>query len=224
MVCNKSQAAVSNSEVIKFLEALPSEDDFGSVTGENRDFLRRLYDPLHDIFKAARNTSRVNRDRIQAITELKIPQSLLDDFPNFIVDPLGFWERRQQDLPHYSKKTGLERTKLFLQMAIQLSNNIDEQIILRRFVATSTYKLFKRATWETSRTTPDNIRQFLSASGIPVPDDPDEQKDIVDKYVIIIRRGQRQEKICKEVDDSKGDDISNRIYGPLFFDSIPDNM
>lgn len=223
MVRHKSQDAVSNSEAIDFLRTLPGEDAFGSVTGEKRDFLRRLYEPLHDIFKVCRNGSQANLNHVKTIRKLKIPQIFLDRFPKFVQEPLDFWERQVQDLPHYSKKSGLERTTVFLQAAIKLSNNIDEQIILRRFVATSAYELFKRATSCSSRTTPDNIHKFLSAAGVPIPVEPDAKKKVLEEYGSIISRGKRQEKICKCI-ANRGDNISNEIYGPLFYKSIPDNM
>ncbi|KAJ6036010.1 hypothetical protein N7540_000289 [Penicillium herquei] len=222
---------LSYNEVIATLRTLPGEQVFGHVEDTQQlDFLRRIYRPLHKLFSTSSSISKVNCERVKNIKRLQIPQTLQDRFSQFERNPLEFWEMLIESLPRYSDKAEQHRAKLFLQSAAHLEKNFDEQMILRRLVAISSYKLFRRAIpTSDKRIMKPSVKKFLSHVGLSFS-----EKDI-ETFSGILHRGQRQNNFCKELAAQASDDKletarsncsedDNHIYGPLFFSSIPDSM
>lgn len=134
----------SNGEVIAILKTLPEDRPFGVVDDNQKlEFLRQLYVPLRRLFNTTTTTSKANRDRVKNVNHLEVLQTLRDRFPRFDEDPLEFWERLIETLPRPSERAERDRAKAFLKGATQLDTNIEEQLILRRFMAVSAYKLFQ---------------------------------------------------------------------------------
>lgn len=222
---------LTNREAIEFLGTLPQNHPFGvPENDEKREFLRRLYVPLRDLFSTSTTPSRANRTRVLGISRLEVLKSLAERFQDFETDPLDFWERLSKALPQYAKP-GANRAKIFLEGAVQLDTNIQEQLILQRFVSVASYKLFRRAIPASgTRIMPETLKGFLIHVGICSSESEDED---IHKYGDIIKRGRRQAHFCQELKDgqttdgdtderdSEGD---NEDYGPLFFSSIPDTM
>jgi hypothetical protein len=126
---------------------------------------------------------------------------------------LEFWERLIKPLPQYSDQLQENRVRIFLQGAAQLDSNIEEQRILRRFVAVSAYNLFRR-TFPTSshtRILDKQLERFLVTEGLP-----SSEHTICGE---IIRRGQRHTQFCQQL--KVGEEVG---FGTLFFASIPDTM
>ncbi|CAI7643606.1 unnamed protein product [Penicillium palitans] len=234
---NNNTSGPSNGDVIAVLKTLPKDHPFGVVDDKQKlEFLRQLYVPLRRLFNTTTTSSKANRDRVKSINHLEVLQTLRDRFPRFEENPFEFWESPIESLPRYSEQAERNRAKTFLEGAAQLDNNIDEQRILRRFVAVSAYKLFRRAIpTSESRVVTTSVKRFLIRAGLSISDDD------VDKYGDIIRRGQRHTNFCQElaagvlvhksveaVDISDGGVVNreeyNEIYGPLFFPSIPDSI
>lgn len=161
---------MTNSEVVQILRSLPRGRPFGDLEeGEPLEFLRRLYLPLHSLFSITTTTSQANRERIEQINHLEVPSRLQDQFSSFETDPLEFWERLIKPLPQYSDQLPENSARIFLQGAAQLDSNIEEQRILRRFVAVSTYNLFRR-TFPTSSHTrglEKQLERFLFMLELP---------------------------------------------------------
>jgi hypothetical protein len=229
---------LSNGEVIAILKTLPEDRPFGVVDDKQKlEFLRQLYVPLRRLFNTTTTSSKANRDRVKNVNSLEVLQILHDRFPRFEENPFEFWESLIEPLPRYSEESERNRAKTFLEGAAQLDTNIDEQRILRRFVAVSAYKLFRRAIpTSESRVVTTSVKRFLLRAGIAISENDD-----VDKYGDIIRRGQRHTNFCQGLaagvlvnKNMEANDISedgmiereeyNEIYGPLFFSSIPDSM
>jgi hypothetical protein len=217
---------LTNGEAIEFLRTLPQNHPFGVLENdEKREFLRRLYVPLRDLFSTSTTPSRANRTRVLGISRLEVLKSLAERFQGFETDPLEFWERLSKALPQYAKHGAENRAKIFLEGAVQLDTNIQEQLILQRFVSVASYKLFRRAIPASdTRIMPESLKRFLIHVGICSSESGHED---IRKYGDIIKRGRRHAHFCQElksgqtIDDSEGD---NEAYGPLFFSSIPDTM
>jgi hypothetical protein len=231
----KSPESLSYNEVIAALGDLPGEQTFGHVEdSQHLDFLRRIYRPLHKLFATSTTTSKVNCARVREIKSFQIPQTLQRRFARFEADPLEFWEMLVKPLTRYSDKAEEDRAKLFLENAAHLEKNIDEQMILRRLVAVSSYKLFRRAIpTSDQRIMKPSVRKFLSHVGLSISED---DVDTIKTFSDILHRGKRQKDFCEEltVENSNDDSLQatrpssgeddNHIYGPLFFSSIPDSM
>ncbi|PYI02924.1 hypothetical protein BO78DRAFT_432506 [Aspergillus sclerotiicarbonarius CBS 121057] len=231
---------ITNGEVIQILQTFPDKQAFGDLKDDQRpeklEFLRELYGPLRDLFGTTTTCSRANRTRITRIVSLEIPKSLHVRFPQFEKDPLEFWERLVENLPQYSKQNVGNRARTFLESAAQLDVIMDEQRILRRFVAVSVYRLFQRAIPTSgARVLNKNVEQFLKNLNIP------NTEEDINKYGDIIRRGQRHRPFCMDLkrgppsaDDEQccdieegavlGEENATEDYGPLFFSSIPDTV
>ncbi|GLA78622.1 hypothetical protein AtubIFM55763_011636 [Aspergillus tubingensis] len=219
---------LTNGEAIEFLSTLPQNHPFGiPENDEKREFLRRLYFPLRDLFSTSTTSSRANRTRVLEISRFEVLESLAQRFRVFETDPLEFWERLSEALPQYDKHGAEKRPKTFLEGAVQLDTNIQEQLILQRFVSVAAYKLFRRAMPSSgTRIMPESLRRFLMHVGICYSGSC-EGEDI-DKYGDIIKRGRRYAHFCQRLvasqtidEDREGD---NEAYGPLFFSSLPDTM
>lgn len=219
---------LTNGEAIEFLSTLPQNHPFGiPENDEKREFLRRLYFPLRDLFSTSTTSSRANRTRVLEISRFEVLESLAQRFRVFETDPLEFWERLSEALPQYDKHGAEKRAKTFLEGAVQLDTNIQEQLILQRFVSVAAYKLFRRAMPSSgTRIMPESLRRFLMHVGICYSGSC-EGEDI-DKYGDIIKRGRRYAHFCQRLvasqtidEDREGD---NEAYGPLFFSSLPDTM
>ncbi|KAL2695835.1 hypothetical protein AAEP93_003135 [Penicillium crustosum] len=221
---NNDPGGPSNGEVIAVLKTLPQDGLFAVADDkQKREFLRQLYVPLRRLFSTTTTRSNANHDRVKSVDHLEVLPTLHDRFPRFEENPFEFWERLIESLPRYSEQT-------------DRNTNIDEQRILRRFVAVSTYKLFRRATpTSESRVVKTSVERFLTRAGLSISEND------VDKFGDIIRRGQRHTTFCQklaagvlvhknmEADGISDDGLVNReeyneIYGPLFFSSIPDSI
>lgn len=217
----------SNGDVISVLETLPKDRPFGVVDDNLKlEFLRQLYVPLRRLFGTTTSRSKANIHRVQSINQLEVLQKLRDRFPQFKKDPFEFWERSVEALPQYSGQGKLDRARTFLEGAVQLDTNIDEQRILQRFVAVSAYKLFRRAIpTSESRVLVTSVKRFLVHTGLSVSNCD------IETYSNIIRRGQRYTNFCRQLaaghigdGDLVNGEEHNEIYGTLFFLSIPDSM
>lgn len=199
--------------------------------GEEPDFLQ-LYLPLRQLFSKTTTISRANCARIQKINCLGVLQSLSDRFYLWHDDPLEFWERLVRKLPRYSDQKTEDRARIFLQGAAHLDAQIEDERILRRFVAVSAYRLFRRA-FPTSqaRIVTKNVEQFLNLVRLP------SSTNDIEIYAGILRRGQKHAFFCKKVEQSQHSNeytCSNNVnqhldgeaddYGPLPFSAIPDSM
>ena len=226
---------LSYNQVIAALRNLPGEQAFGHVEDPQQlDFLRQIYRPLHKLFATSTTTSKVNYERVKNIQSFQIPQTLQCRFSQFENDPLEFWEMLLKPLPRYSDKAEEDRARFFLENAAHLEKNFEDQIILRRLVAVSSYKLFRRAIpTSDQRIMRPSVKKFLSHIGLSVSED---DAEIIETFSEILHRGKRQKIFCEELavevsnDDSledtrlNHDEDDNHIYGPLFFSSIPDSM
>lgn len=230
--------SLTNGEVVEVLQTLPEDQPFGVLQGtETKDFFRQLYVPLRSLFNTTTSTSQASRAKICAISRLEVLPSLQARFYEFEKDPLEFWERNVKALPRYSNLDAEDRARNFLEGAAQLDSNIEEQLILRRFVAVSAYSLFRRVFPNNpeDRVFNSNIEQFLTQMGLP-----NTEAD-TKKYGSIIRRGQRHKMICRKLSDgnpsnkiprsnldsnesAESIDGHNENYGPLFFSSILDAL
>lgn len=237
---DKGFKRLTNGQVIEFLRTLPENHPFAvPENDEKRKFLRQLYVPLRDLFSTTTTSSRANRTRVLAISHLEVLKSLHARFPDFEADPLEFWERLTEALPQYSEDGADNRAKIFLESAVQLDTNIQEQLILQRFVSLAAYRLFQRAIPTSgTRIMPETLKRFLIHVGIWSSDCGDQD---LCKYGEIIKRGQRHERFCQILmasqstdEDTPGNnarretgvkwEYDNETYGPLFFSSIPDTM
>lgn len=228
---NKHPELLTNGEVINFLKTLPEARPFGVFNNEEEkpEIFRQLYLPLRSLFTRTTTSSRANCSKIEQISCLAVPDSLSRRFSRWLEDPLDFWETLLEALPRYSGRRAEDRARIFLEGAAHLDTQIDEQRILRRFVAVSAYRLFRRAIL-TSRTRilNSNIKAFLALVGLPTSETD------VENYGDIIRRGERHVSFCHRVeggdDDAPKNDDEEHLcggandYGPLFFSDIPDSM
>ncbi|KAJ5971809.1 uncharacterized protein N7479_001727 [Penicillium vulpinum] len=234
---NNNPGGPSNGEVIAVLKTLPKDGPFAVADDTQKlEFLRQLYVPLRRLFGTTTTRSKANHDRVKSVDRLEVLPTLHDRFSRFEENPFEFWERLIEPLPRYSEQADRNRAKTFLEGAAQLDTNIDEQRILRRFVAVSAYKLFKRAIPSSgSRVANKSVERFLTGVGLSISDND------VDKFGDIIRRGHRHTTFCQELaagvlvhknmeaDDHSNSGLVNReeyneVYGPLFFSSIPDSI
>ncbi|KAI9923423.1 hypothetical protein ASPWEDRAFT_304204 [Aspergillus wentii DTO 134E9] len=211
-----TQQPLTNGEVMNVLRKLPPTQPFGSFEkNEDREFFRKLYLPLRKAFTTTTSSSQTNCSRVCRIDQLEVLPSLQARFSEFEKDPLQFWENIAKTLPKYSGLETQNRARTFLEGAAQLEANIEEQRILRRFVALSAYNLFRRAFPMASndRVYDSNVKKFLTRVGLP--------KENYNEYGDIIRRGQRHKGFCHRLRDGSGD---GEDYGALFFPSIPDTI
>lgn len=136
----------------------------GELQAQN-ETLREV--PLRDLFSTSTTPSRANRTRVLGISRLEVLKSLAERFQDFETDPLDFWERLSKALPQYAKYGPENRAKIFLEGAVQLDTNIQEQLILQRFVSVASYKLFRRAIPASdTRIMPESLKRFLIHVGI----------------------------------------------------------
>lgn len=225
---------LTNGEVINFLKTLPENSCFGHLEdNEDRleEFLRHLYVSLRGLFSSTTTTSNANRTKILKIEKLEVLPSLHVQFPLFEDQPQKFWELHNTELQPYDNEQAREhRAKIFLQNAVQLDSNIQEQEILQRFVSVGAWKLFKREIPTCgNRVVTTSLKRFLKHVGIQCSTS---DENAVDTYGKIIRRGQRYESFCRELSSIKptkdkreaNQEEKNEIFGPLFFSSIPNTM
>lgn len=230
--------SLTNSDVLKALRNLPKEQPFGQAEEtETKELLLVVYKQLHRQFGKTTSSSQAHRAMITQLPSLVVIPSFDHDFPKFEKSPWLFWEGTVKKLPPYGSQPMKDRAAIFLTGAAQLASNIEDQLILRRFVAISAYHLFLQAFPRKdnigSRIYTSNIKKFLALLGLP-----QEDADIT-TYGDIIRRGRRQKSFCLKLknDDSFHNDsedfpaINDRTgnqavvdYGPLLFSGIPDSL
>lgn len=102
---------------------------------------------------------------------------LQDRFYSFEENPFEFCKNLVETLPQYSKNAERDRAKTLLVGAAQLDTNLDELLILERFVVVSAYKLFRRGIpTPESQVVKSSVKQSLIRVGFSMSD-----KDDVDK-------------------------------------------
>ncbi|KJZ70803.1 hypothetical protein HIM_09816 [Hirsutella minnesotensis 3608] len=217
---------ITNGDVIEFLKTLPVYNAFGVFDGEQPEFLRQIYLPLRQLFGQP-SFSRANYIKIQQIDRLEVPNNISSRFHRWLEEPTDFWENLIDELPRYSQQEREDRARTFFESAALLDRQIDHQRILRRFVAVSAYRLFRRATPKSStRILTANIHKFLHQVGLP------SSKQDIETYGGIIRRGKRHVDFCRKVevgydDNGKDEEVARgevNDFGPLFFLDIPDSI
>ncbi|KAF5120408.1 hypothetical protein E5D57_013762 [Metarhizium anisopliae] len=221
----------TNGDIIKLLQALRAENEFGVLSeGEDEQILRQIYSPLKSRFcrtcKGSK-TSSVNYGKIQKIDCRKDLEKVSSNFARWQLNPLEFWERPVLEPLKYSDVSN-NRARYFVLSAAKLDSQITDQEILQRFVAIEIYALFKRVSEEHSTyVTDDRVGFFLRRLGLPVSEEK------VKTYGNIIRRGKKVVSFCKKLmqsersdgfDGDENEDIIAIDYGALFLPSLPNSM
>lgn len=233
---DKSPECLTPAKAIQILQRLTQDESFARLDAQNREIIRPLYDSLRKLFSTTTTVSQANRVRVLRLERLELVGSLQARFSQFEEDPLAFWNGLTLGLPQYGLEEPKIRAKSFLERAAQLESTVQEQLVLRRFVAVAAFKLFRRAIPTVNHQIPKQaLARFLDQVGIS------SSESNIEKYGYLLKRGQRIVRFCQELkagklrsthfgdDDmnngcegNRGDDNGN--YGPLFFLSLPDAM